>query len=284
MAINRKATRQRIHERIRKKVSGTAERPRLAVHFSGRHVYAQVIDDDAGKTLAAVSTLQKDLAGKKTAANRESAERVGKAIAEKLLAKKVENIVFDRGGYIFHGKVKALADAARETPAARGDTTEKVVFINRCAKVVKGGRRFSFSALIVAGDHDGKVGVGFGKANEVAEAIRKASEAARKSMEKVSLHENTIPHETIGEFGGGRVLLRPASPGTGVIAGGGVRAVVEAAGIRDVLAKSLGSSNHSNVVKATIEALRNLRRRDEILKVRGIRPRVNSPADGGQQS
>src|SRR6184192_2557377 len=173
---------------------------------------------------------------------------------------------------------------ADRSPAARGDTTEKVVFINRCAKVVKGGRRFSFSALIVAGDHDGKVGVGFGKANEVAEAIRKASEAARKSMEKVSLHENTIPHETIGEFGGGRVLLRPASPGTGVIAGGGVRAVVEAAGIRDVLAKSLGSSNHANVVKATIEALRNLRRRDEILKVRGIRTRVNAPGDGGQPS
>src|SRR4051812_12754002 len=154
---------------------------------------------------------------------------------------------------------------------AKGDTTEKVVFINRCAKVVKGGRRFSFSALIVAGDHDGSVGVGFGKANEVSEAIRKASESARKSMQKVSLHENTIPHETIGEFGGGRVLLRPASPGTGVIAGGGVRAVVEAAGIKDVLAKSLGSSNHANVVKATVEALRALRRRDEILKVRGIR-------------
>lgn len=158
-----------------------------------------------------------------------------------------------------------------KSSAAKGDTTEKVVFINRCAKVVKGGRRFSFSALIVAGDHDGQVGVGFGKANEVAEAIRKASEAARKSMEKMQLHENTIPHEAIGEFGGGRVLLRPASPGTGVIAGGGVRAVVEAVGIRDVLAKSLGSSNHSNVVKATIEALRSLRRRDEILSVRGIR-------------
>src|SRR5712691_4603241 len=165
-------------------------------------------------------------------------------------------------------------DSRRQERAstAKGDTSEKVVFINRCAKVVKGGRRFSFSALIVAGDHDGKVGCGFGKANEVSEAIRKASEAARKSMEKVSLRENTIPHETIGEYGGGRVLLRPASPGTGVIAGGGVRAVVEAAGIRDVLAKSLGSSNHANVVKATIEALRALRRRDEILKVRGIRP------------
>src|ERR1700739_1862898 len=157
------------------------------------------------------------------------------------------------------------------TPAARGDTTEKVVFINRCAKVVKGGRRFSFSALIVAGDHDGMVGVGFGKGNEVSEATRKASESARKSMAQVSLHENTIPHETIGEFGGGRVLLRPASPGTGVIAGGGVRAVVEAAGIRDVLAKSLGSSNHANVVKATIAALKSLRRKDEIFKVRGIK-------------
>jgi len=156
------------------------------------------------------------------------------------------------------------------TPAAKGDTTEKVVFINRCAKVVKGGRRFSFSALIVAGDHDGKVGVGFGKANEVSEAIRKASEAARKSMEKMSLYENTIPHEVIGEYDGARVLLRPASPGTGVIAGGGVRAVAEAAGIRDVLAKSIGSSNHANVVKATLAALRSLRRREEIFKARGI--------------
>src|ERR1700756_2263098 len=156
-----------------------------------------------------------------------------------------------------------------KTPAAKGDTTEKVVFINRCAKVVKGGRRFSFSALIVAGDHDGSVGVGFGKANEVSEAIRKASESARKAMQKVSLRENTIPHETIGEYGGGRVLLRPASPGTGVIAGGGVRAGVEAAGIKDVLAKSLGSSNHANVVKATIEALRGLRHRQDVLKLRG---------------
>src|SRR5213082_2403978 len=142
--------------------------------------------------------------------------------------------------------------STERAPAARGDTTEKVVFINRCAKVVKGGRRFSFSALIVAGDHDGSVGVGFGKANEVSEAIRKASESAKKSMEKVSLYENTIPHEVVGECGG-------------------VRAVVEAAGIRDVLAKSLGSSNHANVVKATIAALKSLRRKDEIFKVRGIK-------------
>jgi small subunit ribosomal protein S5 len=161
----------------------------------------------------------------------------------------------------------------------KSDIVEKVVFINRCAKVVKGGRRFSFSALIVAGDKKGKVGYGFGKANEVAEAIRKASESAKKKMVVISVRENTIPHEVTGEFGGGRVLLRPASPGTGVIAGGGVRAVIEAVGIRDVLAKSLGSSNHANVVKATIKALTGLRQRDAIMKIRGkaIRPAAPQP-------
>jgi len=151
------------------------------------------------------------------------------------------------------------------------EITEKVVFINRCAKVVKGGRRFSFSALIVSGDHSGKVGFGFGKANEVAEAIRKASDSAKKHLRPVVLYENTIPHPVVGEFGGGKVLLRPACPGTGVIAGGGVRAVVEAAGIKDVLAKSLGSSNHANVVKATIAALEALRSKDEVYRLRGKR-------------
>lgn len=157
-----------------------------------------------------------------------------------------------------------------EQQQEKSDLIEKVVFINRCAKVVKGGRRFSFSALIVTGNRSGSVGCGFGKANEVSEAIRKASESAKKAMRKVEVRENTIPHEVIGEFGGGRVLLKPASPGTGVIAGGGVRAVIEAAGIKDVLAKSLGSSNHANVVKATIEALASLRNRESIMGIRGI--------------
>ena len=161
----------------------------------------------------------------------------------------------------------------RHTSDDRGqsDVEERVVHVNRCAKVVKGGRRFSFSALVVTGDRKGHVGFSLGKANEVADAIRKATDQAKRGMFSVNMKDRTIPHEVVGRFGASRVLLRPASPGTGVIAGGGVRAVVELAGIQDVLAKSLGASNQLNVVKATVDALEQLRSREEVDAIRKMR-------------
>ena len=145
---------------------------------------------------------------------------------------------------------------------------EKVVFINRCAKVVKGGRRFSFSALSVVGDGKGNVGIGYGKANEVPDAIRKSTESAKKRMVSVKLKGTTIPHEVLGEYDGGKVFLRPASNGTGLIAGGAVRAVLEAAGVHNVLTKSMGSNNHIAVVHATLNGLRKLRLEEDFKALR----------------
>ncbi|MCM8525236.1 MAG: 30S ribosomal protein S5 [Lentisphaeraceae bacterium] len=148
---------------------------------------------------------------------------------------------------------------------------ERVVTINRCSKVLKGGRKFSFSALVVTGNQKGTVGIGFGKANEVSDAIRKASNAAKSNLFKIPLHGHTIPHDVVKSHGGAKVLLKPASPGTGLIAGGAMRAILELAGVRDVLAKSMGSNNALNVVKATTKAIKSLESRDTILIKRGLK-------------
>ncbi|MGA2683462.1 MAG: 30S ribosomal protein S5 [Verrucomicrobiota bacterium] len=181
-------------------------------------------------------------------------------------------------------RARPAADRSEQTPegGASEELVEKVVYINRSAKVVKGGRRFNFSALVVVGDKHGRVGVALGKAGEVADAIRRGGELARNRMVSVSLKDATIPHEIFSEFDGARILLRPASPGTGIIAGKTVRAVLESAGVKDILSKSLGSKNAANVVKATMKALLSLRLREDIYRGRGLEIRkVPTPPTPG---
>ena len=275
-ALTAREARLRRHRRVRGKVEGSAERPRLAVFRSNKGVFAQLVDDATGTTLASANWT--DGEGRQAATRPTRRARLARHSRRPAKAAGIEKVVFDRGGYLYHGRVKALAEGAREgglsllmavEVAESRELKERVVEINRVAKVVKGGRRFSFTALVVIGDEVDRVGVGYGKAREVPLAISKAVDDAKKNLFTVPKHGQTITHEVLGRFGAARVLLRPASPGTGVIAGGGVRAVLELGGVRDVLAKSLGTTNPINMLRAAEAALRGLRRPEDVARARG---------------
>ena len=258
--ISRSEVRANKHRRIRSRLNGTPDKPRLAVFRSNNHMYAQIIDDEAGNTIVSASTVQDEVKkGLSKTNNVEAAAKLGEVIAKKAKDNGINQVVFDRGGYIYQGKVKALAEA------------DTVVTIKRVTKVVKGGRNMRFSALVVVGDKNGRVGAGLGKAAEIPEAIRKGKEAAIKSMINVPLDENkSIPHDFIGEFGSANVLMKRSPEGTGIIAGGPARAVLELAGFKNIRTKSLGSRNKQNVVLATIEGLKGLKTPEEVARLRGI--------------
>ena len=243
--------RVKIKYRVRNKVSGTTECPRMSVFRSNKQIYVQIIDDLSGKTLAAASSL--GLTDK--VAKKEQAAKVGEMIAKKAQEAGITTVVFDRN------RVKITNDI---------ELKDRLVAINRVTKVTKGGRTFSFSAIVVVGNEEGIIGWGLGKAGEVTAAIAKGVESAKKNLVKVPVLKGTVPHEQSAKFGGAEVFIKPASHGTGVVAGGAMRAVLESVGVTDVLAKSKGSSNPHNLVKATILALGEMRDARMVAQNRGV--------------
>ena len=269
MAKTKEERRQFIKKSIRKKISGTAQRPRMSVFRSNKQIYVQLIDDEVGKTLAAASSRENGIENEKITKT-EQAAKVGALIAEKAKAVGIETVVFDRNGYLYHGRVKSLADAARNGGFSEIEFKERLVSINRVTKVTKGGRTFTFAALVVVGNENGVVGYGLGKAKEATAAIQKGVDDAKKNLVKVPVLNGTLPHEQYGKYSGAYVYIQPATPGTGVIAGGAMRAVLESVGVKNVMAKSKGSSNPHSVVKATFDALTRMRDAYTVAQLRGV--------------
>ena len=245
--------------RVRTSLKAAANgKMRLSVFRSGKHIYAKIIDDAKGATVASASTLDKEVRDNiAKSSNIEAAQYVGKVVAERAVKNGVSEVVFDRGGYVYHGREDSLLGKVTSAKTdKKEELVEKLVFVNRVAKTVKGGRTMSFAALVVVGDQKGRIGFGSGKAAEVPEAIVKATNEAKKNMIRIPLREGrTLHHDISGRFGAGKVVLRTAPAGTGVIAGGPMRAVFEVLGVQDVVAKSLGSNNPYNMIKATFAAL-----------------------------
>ena len=281
--MDKKSARLRRATRARKKISELAAH-RLVVNRTPRHIYAQLIAPSGSEVLASASTVETELASSlKGTGNSAAAAAIGKAIAERAIEKGIKKVAFDRSGFKYHGRVKALADAAREAGLQfqelimakvevqnGGDLLEKLIAVNRVSKVVKGGRIFSFTALTVVGDGNGRVGFGYGKAREVPAAIQKAMEKARRNIVNVDLNGNTLQHPIKGRHSGSKVYMQPASEGTGIIAGGAMRAVLEVSGVQNVLSKCYGSTNPINVVRATINALTEMNSPESVAAKRGL--------------